>query len=455
MSPTFQRLSWGCLLAAALLTAPALATPDDKKSAQSASSKEVAQHIANLGASDFQAREAAVAGLIRAGRAAVPPLTEAVLSSDPEIAWRAATALEAIGMEGDEATLNDIKNRIEKLKGTPHRDLAQILGSLTQRWSQIQQIKAQQALVRMGAVFPTSSSTPTPFLAPGEMETFDVVILSSSRTRVIPSLGPGKIEFDPFASPSEPPAIIESEEAEEAAPDAAAPAGEAAQGVTKEASDKASAAEEEKKADSAKETDEEPADAPVLEEVAKYLPGGVSAVDAPIGVNGVIRIDQNWTGGDRGLAYLAALPHIAIVEIQDAPLTDKAVAYFEKIPSVKSIQIRGSQISPEALIKLTKKRTDMSVRGVSRGVLGVNAGAENEPCIITMVRPGSPAGDAGLIPGDQIIRLDGEEVETFSALTLLMKDKNPGDEVKITLKRNGKTLERTLHLGDRDEITSR
>ncbi len=81
-----KRLSFLVLLGALALT-PALAQDADP---------DVDSLIEQLGAADFQAREAATEKLIALGPKAVPALEKALLSDDPEVNWRAQQALDSI-----------------------------------------------------------------------------------------------------------------------------------------------------------------------------------------------------------------------------------------------------------------------------------------------------------------------------------------------------------------------
>src|SRR5205085_434871 len=65
------------------------------------------------------------------------------------------------------------------------------------------------------------------------------------------------------------------------------------------------------------------------------------------------------------------------------------------------------------------------------------------------VSPGTPAADAGIRQGDLIIGFDGQTVRNPSDLSLNVLKKQPGDTVKVTLKRGGETKTVTVKLGNR------
>jgi serine protease Do len=64
--------------------------------------------------------------------------------------------------------------------------------------------------------------------------------------------------------------------------------------------------------------------------------------------------------------------------------------------------------------------------------LGVDGGA-----VVQTVNAGGPAADAGLMPADLIVELDGQAVGSMAALAVLMRGHRPGDTVTLGLIRAG------------------
>ncbi|MFJ5828335.1 trypsin-like peptidase domain-containing protein [Streptomyces sp. NPDC093089] len=63
------------------------------------------------------------------------------------------------------------------------------------------------------------------------------------------------------------------------------------------------------------------------------------------------------------------------------------------------------------------------------------------------VTAGGPAAKAGLRPGDVITKVDGQRVHNGEELIVKIRAHRPGDELELTLTRNGKELTKTLTLG--------
>ena len=68
---------------------------------------------------------------------------------------------------------------------------------------------------------------------------------------------------------------------------------------------------------------------------------------------------------------------------------------------------------------------------------------------ITGVREGSPAEKAGLQSGDVIVEFDGKPVGDIYAYTYALRDKKPGDAVKVVVDRNGTRFTFNAVLGTR------
>lgn len=72
------------------------------------------------------------------------------------------------------------------------------------------------------------------------------------------------------------------------------------------------------------------------------------------------------------------------------------------------------------------------------------------PLTVTRVYPGSPAGRAGVRPGDIVVALNGQptRLERFRSLSQRLL---PGDPIKLTIERDGRPMEFALEAGHRPE----
>ena len=70
--------------------------------------------------------------------------------------------------------------------------------------------------------------------------------------------------------------------------------------------------------------------------------------------------------------------------------------------------------------------------------------------LITLVSEGGPADQAGIQVNDLVTAIDGQEVRIFGdLLSYLLLNKAPGDQVVLTLLRNGRVMDITITLGSR------
>ncbi len=73
---------------------------------------------------------------------------------------------------------------------------------------------------------------------------------------------------------------------------------------------------------------------------------------------------------------------------------------------------------------------------------------------IEQVVEGSPAEDAGLKPGDIILKFDNHTIETSSQLPMFVSTQRPGQKKKLEIMRDGKTKNLTVKLGEMPEEIS-
>jgi putative serine protease PepD len=76
--------------------------------------------------------------------------------------------------------------------------------------------------------------------------------------------------------------------------------------------------------------------------------------------------------------------------------------------------------------------------------LGVGGGAR-----IERVVDGSPADEAGVVPSDVIVGVEGEAVASMSALVISLRERDPGDEVTLDVFREGDRRSVTVALVER------
>ncbi len=66
------------------------------------------------------------------------------------------------------------------------------------------------------------------------------------------------------------------------------------------------------------------------------------------------------------------------------------------------------------------------------------------PPVVDTITPGMPASRAGILPGDTIVAIEGREVHSFFALQMITMDLPHGEEIAVTIERDGERQELRL-----------
>jgi putative serine protease PepD len=94
---------------------------------------------------------------------------------------------------------------------------------------------------------------------------------------------------------------------------------------------------------------------------------------------------------------------------------------------------------------------------IERAYIGLSSGERpaTPGALVGTVNPGTPAEEAGIRTGDLIVAFDGKKIRNPSELSLAVLKKQPGDEVKVELKRSGDTRTVTVKLDERPSQAAR
>ena len=90
---------------------------------------------------------------------------------------------------------------------------------------------------------------------------------------------------------------------------------------------------------------------------------------------------------------------------------------------------------------------------IERAYIGVSSGERpaTPGALVGTVNPGAPAAEAGIRSGDLVVKFDGKTIRNPSDLSLAVLEKQPGDEVKVELRRGGDSRTVTVELGERPQ----
>jgi hypothetical protein len=260
--------------------------------------------IGQLDSHDFAVCAEASRNLADAGDAAVEALLSSAGKADAEAAWRATGVLEQIALRGNECILRRVTIGLQELARGGKPGFEGIVEELQTRQARLQREHAVATIRSLGGRFEADEKATAPLVAKSASAAH-----GDSKGAV------------------EPPPEATGEQSVSTAP-LSIPVGVGFIG-----------------------------DAFVSSE---FLDG--TERQEP---ESVITIDDQWRGGDAGLAALHDLGNTVRLRFQRAPLTDAALEHIASIPQLQSVEMEDCRFSAEALAKLREwqPRTQIVVRG--------------------------------------------------------------------------------------------
>ncbi|MEO8107598.1 MAG: trypsin-like peptidase domain-containing protein [Actinomycetes bacterium] len=197
----------------------------------------------------------------------------------------------------------------------------------------------------------------------------------------------------------------------------------------------------------------------------------VVAVGSPLGLSGTVTtgivsaLDRPVTTSDAGQAsYISAIQTDAAINPGNSggPLVDirgRVVGITSAIATLGSGRSAGS-IGLGFAIPVNQARTvveqliatgeaEYPVVGVLLDLTYAGPGAQVQRAGAPgdAVTPGGAADVAGVEPGDLVVAVDGEQVETYEEFVVLIRSLRPGDDVNLLVERDDRRLSLTVTLG--------
>jgi putative serine protease PepD len=170
--------------------------------------------------------------------------------------------------------------------------------------------------------------------------------------------------------------------------------------------------------------------------------GIVSALDreltAPDGftIDGAIQTDAAVNPGNSGGPLLDGQGRVVGMNSQIATETGGNVGIGYAVP-IETVQ--------EVVEALEAGRT------IERPYLGVRLTDADGGARLVEVVEGGPAADAGLQVGDVVVEVEGETIDSGGDLRSAIAEREPGDELELTVRRDGDTQDVTVELGTRPQ----
>lgn len=156
-----------------------------------------------------------------------------------------------------------------------------------------------------------------------------------------------------------------------------------------------------------------------------------TSADQTKALKGLIQTDAPISSGNSGGALVNSLGQVVGVTT--------FVAITEQGTTANNL---GFAISNgELLPSIDRLRADADGAPQANGYLGVSLADRADGgtgALITEVVKGTPAAEAGLLVGDSVVWFDGSAISGRAGLVATIRDRAPGDEVTIEVRRDGK-----------------
>jgi S1-C subfamily serine protease len=182
--------------------------------------------------------------------------------------------------------------------------------------------------------------------------------------------------------------------------------------------------------------------------------GIVSALDRQIDGGGtslddLIQTDAAINPGNSGGALVAAdgtVVGIPTAIIGDAQNIGFAIEIDAVKPLIEDIRAGRGEVTPNTAF-LGVSTVDLAdVDPAVRERFGIDTGTD-AGALVQDVTPGTAAADAGLEIGDVIVAIDGDDVTTSADVRDAIRAHEPGDEITITVERQGDDQDLGAQLG--------
>lgn len=181
----------------------------------------------------------------------------------------------------------------------------------------------------------------------------------------------------------------------------------------------------------------------IISGLHRDLPGAASQGNQALA--DLIQTDAPISPGNSGGAVLDMQGRVIGLSEAYIPPSAGAVALGFAIPAATVTQTADQLIATG--------RAKHAFLGVVFGTLtpqiAQQLGVTQEGALVLQVQAGGPAAKAGLQPGDVITAIGGTRVRSSDEVLTALRQRAPGDQVTLTLERQGTKKQVTVTLGDR------
>lgn len=147
---------------------------------------------------------------------------------------------------------------------------------------------------------------------------------------------------------------------------------------------------------------------------------------------------EGWKGSTADLRELPRLRGLVAVGFHGVAVDREALAVLGRLERLHQLELFGAGVTDADVAELAARLPAARIDVRQGGKLGVGALAFGGPCEVRTVEPGSAADQAGVRPGDVILAVDGVPIADFEGLTTRVAGRRPGDQLTLTVVREGR-----------------
>lgn len=185
--------------------------------------------------------------------------------------------------------------------------------------------------------------------------------------------------------------------------------------------------------------------------IVSALGRNVGVIDNPHKIEDFIQTDAAINKGNSGGALVNIQGQLVGINTAIASETGNYEGYGFAIPSNVAIKIARDIIQYGKAQRPYLGVEIESVNDAMANNLGLN---KVEGVKIANVLKNGPADQAGVLPNDVVLTIDGNSVNSYNQLQARVAEKSPGDEVQLKIWRNGKIHDVHIKLANMGSVKS-
>jgi len=165
-----------------------------------------------------------------------------------------------------------------------------------------------------------------------------------------------------------------------------------------------------------------------------------------IALTNLVQTDAPISPGNSGGALANAAGQVIGINVAYESPASGAVSIGFAIPSVVVVQVADEIISTG---KATHAYIGVGTRAIDAELQKQFGLSRSSGILVAEVTANGPAGKAGILQGDIIIEVDGEDMVESSDLLIAIRDRKPGDVVEVVIDRDGREMTFSVTLEER------